>query len=93
MSVQGNEKFYQKLIKLGIFRIGPIELEDRLKAIGFEIDPAKTWTDFDCLLADREVAIDCKMLYPKNHDSVNVWALTELRKSVFVFVNGFYWVF
>lgn len=93
MSAQGNEKHYQEVIKTGIERIGPIALEDRLKALGFEIDLGRLFTCFDCLQADRETAIDCKFLYPKNIDSVDVAALIELRKSVFCFVNGFWWIF
>lgn len=93
MSAEGNQKFLAKVMKEGFERIGPIALEDRLKAIGFEIDSVQTWENRDCLLADRETAIDCKMIYPKDPDSVDVAALTELRKSVFVFVNGFYWIF
>lgn len=76
--------------QMGFERLGPIEMEDRLKAIGYEIDLTKTWANELRHPASGNL-VDYRMIYPKNPDNVNRAALTELRKTYFVFSNGFIW--
>jgi hypothetical protein len=79
------------LASLGFERIGPIDLEDRLNAIGYKIDPNRTWHYFDAKEPSTENKPDYKMIYPMDADKVNVAALVELRKKYFCFSNGFIW--
>lgn len=83
---------YTYLGQLGFERLGPIEMEDRLKAIGFEIDHSKTWCT-ELRNARSGNLVDYKMIYPKNPDTVNKAALVELRKDYFVGINGYIWDF